>query len=97
MSPAGAREAQSSTQSEKRHNPISSRAVVLTRSPSSNGIVRRDAGYSASTNSSPTTSRHQEIMESPSWRRGEGFVRQSAGVDDPFVSTRAAQDSSLGQ
>ena len=97
MSPAGAREAQSSAQSEQRHNPISSSALVLAGSPSSNGIVRRGAGYSASTNSSPTTSRHQEIMESPSWRRGEGFVRQSPGVDDPFVSTRAVQDSSLGQ
>ena len=28
-------------------------------------------------------------MQSPSWRRGEDFVRQSAGVDDPFVSSRA--------
>lgn len=42
----------------------------------------------SSANSSPTANRHQEIMQSPSWRRGEGFVRQSAGVDDPFVSNR---------
>ena len=97
MSPAGARKAQSSAQSEQRHNAISSNTRRLADSPSSNGILRRGAGYSASTDSSPTTSRHQEIMESPSWRRGEGFVRQSAGVDDPFVSTRVVQDSSLGE
>ena len=97
MSPAGTREAQSSAQTEQCHNPISSSARMLASSPSSNGIVRRGAGYSASTDSSPTASRHQEIMESPSWRRGEGFVRQSAGVDDPFISTRTVQDSSLGE
>ena len=66
------------------------RAVPAGSSPtSSNGVARFGPGYTASTNSSPTASRHQEIMQSPSWRRGEDFVRQSAGVDDPFVSSRA--------
>jgi len=41
-----------------------------------------------STNSSPHAERHKQIMESPTWRRGHGFVRQvHAQVDDPFISS----------
>ena len=82
-------DSQGQTQPQLLTNSIR-RAVPAGLSPtSSNGVARFDPGYAASANSSPTTSRHQEIMQSPSWRRGEGFVRQSAGADDPFVSSRA--------
>ena len=52
-----------------------------------------------SANSSPTAERHKEIMESPSWRRGNSsFVRHvHAQVDDPFVSSGPGQDPSSGK
>ena len=42
----------------------------------------------ASANSSPTSSRYKDLMESPSWRRDEKkFVRDTRSQgDDPFVS-----------
>lgn len=51
-----------------------------------------------SANSSPHAERHKQIMESPTWRRGDGFVRQvSAQVDDPFVSSGPGPTSSPGK
>ena len=52
-----------------------------------------------SANSSPTVERHKEIMESPSWRRGDSsFVRHvRAQVDDPFVSSGPSQDPTSGK
>ena len=73
--------------------------TIPTRSspPSSNDMAKFGAGYAASGSPSPSTSRRQDILQSPSWRRGEGFVLQSAGVDDPFVSSREAiQDPNGG-
>lgn len=96
MSPRGAREAQSSAQADRRNNSIRTNALLLSSPSSSNGMAGRGAPLTASDKSSPTTSRHQEIMASPSWRRGEAFVRQSAGVDDPFISNRGGQGSSQG-
>ena len=52
-----------------------------------------------SANSSPNAERHQQIMESPSWRRGgDSFVRHvQAHVDDPFVSSGTGDASSPGR
>ena len=52
-----------------------------------------------SANSSPTAERHKEIMESPSWRRGDSsFVRHvHAQVEDPFVSSGPGQDPGSGK
>lgn len=97
ISPAGARETQSSLVSDRRDTSIRTNALALASPSSSNDMARHGAGYTPSNNSSPTARRHQEIMESPSWRRGEGFVRQSARVDDPFVSNRTSQGSSQGE
>ncbi len=51
-----------------------------------------------SANSSPRAERHKQIMESPTWRRGEGFVRQvHAQVDDPFISPGPGHAPSPGK
>lgn len=51
-----------------------------------------------SADSSPNAERHKQIMESPSWRRGDGFVRQVHGqVDDPFVSPGPGHASTPGK
>ena len=51
-----------------------------------------------SANSSPSAERHQRIMESPSWRREDSFVRHvQAQVEDPFVSSGTNHASSAGK
>ena len=41
-----------------------------------------------SAKSSPDADRYKQIVESPSWRRGENFVRQSRDrSEDPFVTS----------
>lgn len=52
----------------------------------------------SSTNSSPHAERHKQIMESPTWRRKDSFVRQvHAQVDDPFVSSGNGPTSGPGK
>ena len=48
---------------------------------------------------SPNAGRLKQIAESPSWRRGETFVRQSQDhADDPFItSANSAQAQNQGK
>lgn len=76
------------------------RALPSTVSPSSSaGAAAFGPGRNASARSSPTSTRYQNIIDSPNWRKSASFVRQSAAAnDDPFVSDMAAsQPSTLGE
>ncbi len=76
------------------------RAVPSAASPSSSASVAAfGPGRNASARSSPTSTRYQNIIDSPNWRKSASFVRQSAVAnDDPFVSDMAAsQPSTLGK
>lgn len=68
------------------------RAGAGTASPSSSaGVATFAPRQQSSADSSPNATRYKDIVESPSWRQGGGFVRQSAGSsEDPFVSSQAA-------
>lgn len=68
------------TQSERRAEvPRGGVPVELYTSPSRTGSMETI---------SPHTSRLEQIVQSPSWRRGESFVRQSRDhADDPFVTS----------
>lgn len=97
-SPGAIRERKNHSQSERRADSTRAGVVKVYSSPSksSPADVRL---LNASASSSPNASRYKQIIESPSWRRGENFVRQSQDLsEDPFVtSADAGQNSTQGK
>lgn len=69
---------------EKNQGPII-RSVYTSPSDSNTTV---NILHHGSAKSSPDADRYKQIVESPSWRRGENFVRQSRDrSEDPFVTS----------
>lgn len=84
-SPVSMRQDKHYAQSERRADVTRGSVFEIFSSPSKSGSIGK-LHNQASANSSPTTERYKNIVESPSWRREEKFVRQTQQADDPFVS-----------
>ena len=98
-SPSAIREGKHYAQSERRaDNTRGSFIVEMYSSPSKSNTADIVLDNS-SEKSSPNQNRYKQIVGSPSWRRGENFVRQSRDQsEDPFITnTIAGQNPGQGR
>lgn len=73
---------------ERRVEKTQSRVTASVYASPSNSNTTESLLRHESAKSSPDADRYKQIVESPSWRRGEIFVRQSRDrSEDPFVTS----------
>ena len=73
---------------ERRAEKKQSRVAASVYASPSNSNTTESFLCHESAKSSPDADRYKQIVESPSWRRGENFVRQSRDrSEDPFVTS----------
>jgi hypothetical protein len=89
-SPIEARDSKNRSFAEQRGEKTQGRVAGSVYASPSKSNETENCLCHTSTKSSPDTDRYKQIVESPSWRRGELFVRQSRDrSEDPFVTSTA--------
>lgn len=98
-SPSAIREGKHYAQSERRAENTRGSIIVEMYSSPSKSATADIVLHNSSEKSSPNANRYKQIVESPSWRRGENFVRQSRDQsEDPFVTNaNAGQNPGQGK
>ena len=89
-SPVEAHDGKNRSLAECRLEKPHDRVIKSVYASPSNSNATENFLHAQSAKSSPDADRYKQIVGSPSWRRGENFVRQSRDrSEDPFVTNAA--------